>query len=176
MARKKALVAKELNTKQDKLLKQRREAMAHARAVKAEKDRLNREAVNNLAADLKLSPKTKAFVDLLNEDPTISKRQAYIKTHETNNVNTAAVQANRLLKQPNVMIYSQQAVNKARNKIVTLVDSKREDIALKASESVLDRQFGKATQKQERTQRTVEVKLDLTGVRIGTHYLQRADD
>lgn len=38
----------------------------------------------------------------------------------------------------------QKHVDKAKKKIVQLVDSDREEIALKASESILDRNLGKA--------------------------------
>lgn len=171
MARKKALEGQVLNAKQDKLSAQRREAAAHARAVKQAKDIERKKAIDLLAKDLGLSKRTQDFVDLLNDDPTISNQQAYLQTHATDNVNTAAVQANRILKMPKVQIYTQKAVNKAINKVVSLVESEQDSVALKASESILDRQFGKATQKSESVAKTVEVKLDLTGVRIGAHYL-----
>jgi hypothetical protein len=158
MPRKKALVAKELNTRQAKAAKETREAAQHA-------------AAHALAKELKLRPKTKAFVDLLQSNPKLSQTQAYIDTHMTVNRNAASVEAAKLLAKPSVRIYSNNAVLRAKKKIVTLIDSEQENIALRASESVLDRQFGKATFKSESVAKTVEVKLDLTGVKIGTHYL-----
>jgi hypothetical protein len=171
MPRKKALVAKELNTRQAKIAEERRKAATHARAVKQAKSEERKKALDVLAKDLGISRRTQNFVDLLNDNPDISNQQAYIKTHATNNTNTAAVEAHRILKSPKVQIYTRSAVNRAINKVVTLIDSEQENIALRASESVLDRQFGKATFKSESVAKTVEVKLDLTGVKIGTHYL-----
>lgn len=124
-----------------------------------------------LAKQLKIRRRTKNFVDLLNSDPSISQTEAYIRTHDTNNRKTASIEASKLLSKPSVQIYSRSAVSKAKKRIVELVDSKNESIALKASDSILDRTEGKPTQKTENLSKTVEVKLDLTGSRIGNHYV-----
>lgn len=60
---------------------------------------------------------------------------------------------------------------KAVDKIRQALDSEDEDLSFKASKYVYDQAHGQATKKVEKTVRTVEVKLDLTGVRIGAHYL-----
>jgi len=124
-----------------------------------------------LAKELKLKPKTKAFVDKLIEEPKLSQTEAYIQTHETNNRDTAKVEASKLLTKPNVQIYKDSAVIKAKKRIVALVDSDNENIAIKASQDIIDRVEGKAVQKNESTQRTVNVMLDLTGVKLGGHNL-----
>ena len=126
---------------------------------------------SQLAKDLRLKPKTKQMVDNLIDNPKLSQTQAYIDTHDTTNRKTAAIAASKLLQKPNVQIYKQSAVIKAKKRVVQLVDSDNEAIALKASDSIIDRVEGKPLQKNETTQRTVEVKLDLTGLRIGAHYL-----
>lgn len=124
-----------------------------------------------LAAQLKLKPKTKATIDELLANPKMTPADAYLKHHNTTNRATAHTAMNKLLKKPSVIGYKDSAVGKAKRRIVSLVDSTNESIALKASESIIDRNEGKAIQKSENTNRTVEVKLDLTGVRIGGHYL-----
>lgn len=124
-----------------------------------------------LARDLRLKPRTKAFVDELLNDKSISQTEAYIRTHETNNRNVAAKEASKLVRKRNVSIYKASHVKKAKERIVSLVDTSNESIALKASQDILDRTEGKAIQKTENTSKVVEVKLDLTGVRIGSHYI-----
>ena len=124
-----------------------------------------------LAKQLRIKPRTKAMVDKLLDNPSMSQTQAYIETHETNNRETARIEASKLLTKPNVAIYKDSAVRKAKSRIVALVNSDNENIALKASQDIIDRTEGKATQKTESVNKTVEVKLDLTGVRLGAHYV-----
>lgn len=125
-----------------------------------------------LAKQWGIKPRTKAFVDELLRDPSISQTEAYIRTHDTTNRNSARASAAKVLAKPSVIGYKDNAVQKAKRRIVTLVDSENESIALRASESIIDRNEGKAIQKSENISKTVEVKLDLTGVRIGAHYVK----
>lgn len=128
--------------------------------------------LHRLAKELNIRPKTKALFDEMINNPTITQQEAYIKTHKTNNKNTANVEASKLLNSPKYEIYKANAVGKAKRRIVSLVDSDNEQIALKASQDIIDRTEGKATQKTESINKTVEVKLDLTGVRLGAHYVK----
>lgn len=91
-----------------------------------------------------MKPKTKAFVDLLISNPKLSQQDAYLQTHKTENKAAARVNASKLLSKPSVQIYKQIHIDKAKRRIVQLVDSDKEEIALKASESILDRELGKA--------------------------------
>lgn len=125
-----------------------------------------------LARSLGLKTKTKEFVDTLIDNPKMTQGEAYLATHKTNSKRNASIAASKLLKQPNVIGYKSSAVGKAKRRIITLVDSENQSIALKASQDIIDRNEGKAVQKSESINRTVEVKLDLTGARIGAHYLQ----
>lgn len=127
-----------------------------------------------LAKQLRIKPKTKAMVDLLHSNPKLSQTEAYIRTHETNNRTVAKNEASKLLTKPSVMIYKASVVKKAKERIATLVDSDNEQIALKASQDVIDRTEGKAGHKDEQVSRTVRVELDLTGVKLGNHYLTPA--
>ena len=127
-----------------------------------------------LAKQLRIKPRTKAMVDKLLDNPSMSQTQAYIETHDTNNRNVARVEASKLLSKPSVAIYKDSAVRKAKSRIVSLVDSTNENIALKASQDIIDRTEGKAGHKDEQLSRTVHVSLDLTGVKLGNHYLTPA--
>lgn len=130
----------------------------------------------NLARDLNIKPRTKAFVDKLLDNPKISQTEAWIQTHETTNRNSARATAATVLAKPSVQIYKDSAVKKAKTRIVSLVDSGNESIALKASQDIVDRTEGKAVQRSENINRTVEVKLDLSGVRIGAHHVLSAPE
>jgi hypothetical protein len=129
-----------------------------------------------LAKELRIDDKTKQFYDELIDNPTVGVREAYIKTRgESTSPLQASVNASRLKNSDKYQIYKASAVGKAKRRVVELVGSRNESIALKAAQDVLDRTEGKAVQKNENVSRTVEVKLDLTGVRLGTHYIKQAD-
>jgi hypothetical protein len=133
------------------------------------------EKKQQVAKELRIKPKTKEFYDEVINNPKITQQEAYIKTHKTNNKATANVNANKLLKSTKYSIYKASAVGKAKRRIVELVDSDNEQVAFKASESIIDRVEGKAVQHNETINKTVEVKLDLTGVKLGNHYLTPAE-
>lgn len=126
----------------------------------------------DLIKQLGLKPKTVEMLELMENNPKLSQTEAYIQTHATNNRKVASVEASRLLAKPTVQIYKNSIIKKAKRRIGTLIDSTNESIALKASQDVIDRTEGKAVQKTESTQKTVSVKLDLSGVRIGAHYIR----
>jgi hypothetical protein len=129
---------------------------------------------DTLAKQYGIRPKTKAMIDLMQDNPKLSQTEAYIQTHETTNRKTAGAAAGRILKSTGAIGYSQAALGKAKRRIIQLADSGNESIALKASQDIIDRNEGKAIQKNETTSRTVEVKLDLTGLRVGAHYINQA--
>lgn len=112
-----------------------------------------------------LKQKSKDTLDIIAGDPKVTGTEAYLMTHkETANRQTARTNVHKLLKKPEAQIYLQKHISKARNKMVELVDSKKEDIALRASDSVLDRALGKATQRTETTSTTVNLNLNLSDV------------
>jgi hypothetical protein len=124
-----------------------------------------------LAKQLRLKPKSKATIDEILANPDISNTEAYIRHHKTDNRASARASVAKLLAKPNVIGYKDAAVKKAKNRIVELVDSNNDNTALKAAQDIIDRNEGKAIQKSENVSRVIEVKLDLTGVRIGAHYV-----
>lgn len=117
-----------------------------------------------------LTRKQKAFADELIAHPKQSATKAYLATHETTSYNGAAVEASRTLKKPNVQLYLDTHIDKAKNRVVQLIDSDKEEIALRAADSVLDRALGKATQRVE-NQSTV-VTLNLT---LGTPEVEQGE-
>lgn len=104
-----------------------------------------------------LRRKTKLFLDKVIENPKMSAADAYIATHETNNKAAAAVHATRLLHKPSARVYLEKHSKLAKRKIVELVGSNREEIALKASIDIMDRTYGKAVQRSENSNVNVNV-------------------
>lgn len=87
--------------------------------------------------------KTKDFANVLMKNPKISATQAYIDTHETNHKPTARVNASVLLAKPEVQIYMESHVKEAKETVVKMMKSRKDEIRLKASDSILDRVYGK---------------------------------
>jgi phage terminase small subunit len=113
---------------------------------------------------MKLTRKQKAFADTLINNPKISATQAAAQTYNTTTRGSAAITAHENLLKPNVQLYLSAHIDKAKNRIVTLVDSDKEEIALRASDSILDRALGKATQRIEQHSTSVNLNLDLTNI------------
>lgn len=116
----------------------------------------------------KLTPKQKAFADTLLNNPKLSPTKAALETYGQEDkpptYGTAALIAHNNLNNSAVQLYMDQHIDKAKNRIVQLVDSEKEEIALRASDSILDRALGKATQKVETHSTTVNLSLSLKDV------------
>ncbi len=113
---------------------------------------------------MQLTRKQKAFADELLNNPKQSATQAAVKTYNVSSPGAAAVQAHQNLMKPNVQLYLSEHIDKAKNRVITLVDSDKEEIALRASDSILDRALGKATQKIEQHTTAVTLELNLTDI------------
>lgn len=126
----------------------------------------------SIAQELRISEKTKNFYDETIDNPKVGIREAY-KKHVGDSTSDlqASVNASRLINSDKYQIYKKSAVGKAKKRIVSLVSSTNESIALKASQDIIDRTEGKAGHKDDAVSRTVRVELDLTGVKLGNHYL-----
>jgi len=110
-----------------------------------------------------MKPKTKAFADELLAHPKLSNTEAYIRTHRTTNRRSASVSAARLLATPSVSIYMNKHINMARQRVVDLVENAgKEDVQLRAAQDILDRSYGKATQRAEVAATGITLNLDLT--------------
>lgn len=93
----------------------------------------------------------------------------------------AAVKGHRLLRNDNVKKQIEwqkgkleQLATEAVSRVGELVHSPNEKIATTNAWKIIEQVHGKSVQKTENTSKTVEVKLDLSGVRIGSHYLSSA--
>jgi len=95
-------------------------------------------------------------------NPKLSATEAYIRTHQTENRTTARNNAFQLLRKPEAKIYMQEHVNRARETVVELLNSKKDDIRLRASQDIIDREYGKAKQLTEVTSTGITLNIDLT--------------
>lgn len=111
---------------------------------------------------IKLRPKTKAFVDLLDSNPKMTQTEAYLKTHKTTKVSTAVVEASKTLSKPNVIIYRKKHAQMAVRNIVDMASDKsiHEATRLKANVDILDRFVGKAVQKVESSSVNLNVNVE----------------
>lgn len=90
-----------------------------------------------------MKPKTREFADKLINNPKMNQQDAYLATHKTKNKPTARVNASVLMSKPSVQIYLDGHIKKAQRKVVELIGNDKPDIALRASQDVLDRHYGK---------------------------------
>jgi len=109
-----------------------------------------------------LKENSKRTLDIIAGQKKQNATAAYKEVHPNASDITAAVNSYRLLQKPEAQIYLEKHITKARNKVVQLVESKKEGIALQASEAVLDRALGKATQRTEVQTTGVTINIDLT--------------
>lgn len=100
------------------------------------------------------------------QQPALNQTQAYKAIHPTASDNTARNNASQLLKKPEAQIYLQKHIDKAKTKVVALVDSDNEQVSLKASEAILDRALGKATQQIQTTSQSVVFSIDLSSAML----------
>lgn len=109
-----------------------------------------------------LKPKSRQVLDIIALDPKISATEAYLKVHGTDNRTTATTNAYKLLRKPESQIYLQKHIDRARNTVVELLDSKKDDIRLRSADSILDRALGKPTQRTEVETTGITLNIDLT--------------
>lgn len=129
--------------------------------MKAMPDKQNPKLLKELEA-IKLKPKTKAFVDLLDSNPKMNQTEAYLATHQTVSGDTARANASRSLATANVILYRKKHAQMAVRNIVDLARDKsvHEATRLKANIDILDRFAGKATQKVESSSVNLNVNLE----------------
>lgn len=109
-----------------------------------------------------LKANSKKILDIIATQPNLNQTQAYKQVHPTASDNTARNNSSQLLKKPEAQIYLQKHIEKAKTKVVQLIDSDNEQISLKASEAVLDRALGKATQQISSTTQSISFSIDLS--------------
>jgi hypothetical protein len=109
-----------------------------------------------------LKKNSKDTLDIIAGQTKRNATAAYKETHPTATQKTAQAAVNKLLAKPEAQVYLQEHITKASNRIVELVDNEKPDIALRASQDVLDRSHGKAIQQVNQTTTGVTLVIDLT--------------
>ena len=109
-----------------------------------------------------LKAKSKQVLDTIASNPRINNTDAYLEVHKTAKRTTAASNVHQLLKKPEAQIYLEKHISKAKSTVVSLLDSEKDDIRLRAADSVLDRALGKPIQQTNITSQSVQVNIDLT--------------
>lgn len=89
--------------------------------------------------------------------------EAYLAVHPDAKRTTAGSNAWQLMQKPESQIYLKEHIDKAKETVVSLLNSDKDDIRLRASDSILDRELGKATQRMEVQTNKVSINIDLTG-------------
>lgn len=114
-----------------------------------------------------LMPKTKEFLDLVVTDRKISRTQAYLDTHETNNRATAKNAASKLINRPASQIYLKKHLELAKsNKIQIMNDAMKSEktadreLANKVAEQIMDRELGKAVQRQISENKNLNINVE----------------
>ena len=111
-----------------------------------------------------LKPKSRQVLDIIAGNPKLSAKKAYQEVHETSNDRTAITNAYKLLRKPESQIYLQKHTQLARQQVVRLAqEAKNENVQLSASQDILDREYGKPTQRTEVHSTKVSVTLNLAG-------------
>ena len=109
-----------------------------------------------------LKANSKKVLDIIATQKKRNAKQAYKEVHPNASDNTASVNAYQLLKKPSAQIYLQEHVNKAKETIVELLQSEKDDIRLRSATDILDRSTGKAIQRTEVTTQGITLNIDLT--------------
>lgn len=112
---------------------------------------------------LGLKANSKRILDIIASQPKQNATKAYMEVHPEASPVTARNNASQLLKKPEAQIYLQKHIDKAKETVVQLMNSsKKDEIRLNASKDILDREYGKATQRTEIKGTIVSVQMDLT--------------
>jgi hypothetical protein len=109
-----------------------------------------------------LKVNSKRILDIIASQSGVNQTQAYKQIHPTASDVTARNNASQLMQKPEAQIYLQKHVNKAKETMVALLDSEKDDIRLRASDSILDRELGRATTRVETTSKSLVISIDLS--------------
>ena len=112
----------------------------------------------------KLKNNSQRVLDIIATQETRNATQAYKEVYTTASDSTARNNASQLLKKPSSQVYLQQHTSQAVNNILELANSARSELVrLNANQDILDRNYGKATIKQEQVTTGVTLVINLTG-------------
>lgn len=109
-----------------------------------------------------LKQNSKQILDIIATQSARNATQAYKEVHPNASDVTARNNVSQLLKKEDAQIYLQKHVDKARSTIVSLLDSKKDEIKLKSAQEILDRNTGKSIQRTEVNSNNITLSIDLT--------------
>lgn len=109
-----------------------------------------------------LKANSKKTLDIILSQKKRNATKAYMETHPEATKETAMVQASKLLARPEAQIYLQEHVNKAKQTMIKLLDSEKEEIQYKSAQDILDRNLGKAIQQVNQVSTGISLNIDLT--------------
>ena len=110
----------------------------------------------------KLKHNSKRVLDIIATQKTRNATQAYKQVYPNASDVTATVNAHQLLKKPTAQVYLQEHVDRAKNTIVELLQSEKDDIRLRSATDILDRNTGKAIQRTENVTTGITLNIDLS--------------
>ena len=109
-----------------------------------------------------LKENSKRTLDIIAQQKKRNATEAYIATHEGVSRKVAQVKSAQLLAKPEAQIYLQEHVDRARNTVVDLLNSEKDDIRLRSATEILDRNLGKSTQRIEQHTTGITLNIDLS--------------
>lgn len=127
------------------------------------------------------------MVQYLIDNPTATASEAYMQAYDTKTTNRRVIhnEASKTMSKPLVKLALDDYNDKAKSTVIEVMEYSKQlgksgtgagasyaNTALQSANSIIDRVDGKAQGNLNVTSTSVEVKVDLSGVRIGTHYKQ----
>ena len=109
-----------------------------------------------------LKANSKKILDIVASQPGVNYSEAYKMVHPDAKDSTARNNSSQLIRKPEAQIYLQKHIDRAKTTIVSLLDSEKDEVKLKAADSILDRSLGKATQRMEMQSTAVIIGIDMT--------------
>lgn len=109
-----------------------------------------------------LKANSKRVLDVIASQKKKNATQAYKVVHPDASDVTARTNAYKLLQKPASQIYLQEHISKAKETIVELMSSDKDDIRLRSAVDILDRTHGRATQRTEVQTTGITLNIDLT--------------
>lgn len=105
-----------------------------------------------------LKTNSKRVLDIIASQKKQNATAAYKQVHPNASQITAGVNSYKLLKKPEAQIYLKKHIENAKKTIVELSQSaNKEEVRLKASQDIVDRTHGKATQLNQNTNININI-------------------
>lgn len=111
-----------------------------------------------------LKANSKKILDIIAGQSEQNATKAYKQVHPKASDNTARSNSYKLMRKPEAQIYLQKHISQAVKNIVELANDKtvKDSVRLDANRDILDREYGKATIKQDIRSQGITINIDLT--------------